>query len=363
TGADEVISLYDEILAGRADSRQEFYFAPTQSWAEVSVFPTRNDDFTVVVNNITKRKIAEESLRESEGRLQNLFDNMGDAFAVHEIIRDQHGVAVDYRFVEVNREFAARLGMALADILGHTALELFPQTEKTWIEVFARVAETGKPEQITEYSRELDRYYETRLFCPKEGYCAGIFMDVTTRVQSEKRTVRHQQELTEIGRIGTLAGREPDLDRLLMFILEQTTQAVNASVGMIFLHDPESDTLSWGASLGLSEDFVKEYKRTPIAMGEGLTGTIARTKEPIFIPSDSSHDPRIARSVIHQEGLNSFIGVPIFAGDDVVGVMNILTRPPQQLTVEDMPFCSAIGVQAGWAIISARRVELPTCAT
>ncbi|MDA3951045.1 MAG: GAF domain-containing protein [Spirochaeta sp.] len=354
TGADDVIRLYDEILSGRADSRQEFFFAPTQSWAEVSVFPTRDDEFTVVVNNITERKTAEQSLRESEERLQDLFDNMNEGFAVHEIIRDEDGAAVDYRFVEVNREFATRLGMAPADILDRTALELFPQTEKLWIDAFGRVAATGKPEQISEYSRELDRYYETRLFCPKEGCCAGIFMDVTARVQAENRTARHQQELIEISRIGTLASRELDLDSLLTFILEQTTQAVGAQAGMIFLHDPGTDTLQWGASLGLSAGFVEEYQRTPIAMGEGLTGTIAHTREPVFVPADSSHDPRIARSVIHREDLNSFIGVPILAGDEVVGVMNVLTRPPEQLTEEDVPFCSAVAVQAGWAILNAR---------
>ncbi|TVR68107.1 MAG: PAS domain S-box protein, partial [Spirochaetaceae bacterium] len=345
--ADQVIHLYEEILAGRADSRQELYFEPTQFWFELSVFPIRDDEFTVVVHNITERK-------HSERRMQDLFEHMNEAFAVHEVIRDGSGRAVDYRFVEVNRGFATRLGMAPEDILGHTALELFPGTELSWIDAFGRVAATGMPEQITEYSRELDRHFETRLYRPREGYCAGIFMDVTARVQAEQKTARHLQDLNEINRIGTLANRELDLDSVLTFILEQTTRAVNAQVGMIFLHDPETETLSWGASLGLSEEFIQEYQRTPIRMGEGLTGTIARTREPIFIPLDSSRDPRVSRSVIHREDLNSFIGVPILAGDQVVGVMNVLTTPPEHLSPEDVPFCLAIGVQAGWAIVNAR---------
>ena len=197
TAADDVIRLYGEILAGRAHSQQEFFFPPTESWAEVSVFSNRADEFTVVVNNITERKKAEDALRESEDRLQQLFENMNDAFAVHEIMFDENGTAVDYRFVEVNREFAARLGMTPDDIVGHTALELFPQTERAWIDTFGRVAATGTPEQITEYSRELDRYFETRLYRPKMGYCAGIFMDVTARVQGEMATDRRFRTISD----------------------------------------------------------------------------------------------------------------------------------------------------------------------
>ncbi|TVR51217.1 MAG: PAS domain S-box protein [Spirochaetaceae bacterium] len=202
--ANDVIRLYGEILAGRAASRQEFFFAPTGSWFELSVFPTRDDEFTVVVHNITERWKSKESLRESERRIQDLFDNMNDAFAVHEIIRDRDGKAVDYRFTEVNREFAARLGMAPDDIVGHTALELFPQTERTWIDAFGRVADSGKPEQITRYSRELGKHFESRLYRPKQGCCAGIFIDVTERVHAAQRMNRHQRELDEINRIGAM---------------------------------------------------------------------------------------------------------------------------------------------------------------
>ena len=58
-------------------------------------------------------------------------------------------------------------------------------------------------------------------------------------------------------------------------ILENTLKAVNASVGMIFLKEPVSGCFIWGASLGLSEEFVNEFKTNPIKVGEGLTGTVA----------------------------------------------------------------------------------------
>ena len=174
------------------------------------------------------------------------------------------------------------------------------------------------------------------------------------RLQAEARIAQHQKELNEINRIGAIANTTLDLDTVLNLILENVTALMDASVGMIFLKEPDANCLTWGTSLGLSADFVADYQQTPIQMGEGLTGTIAQTGQPIFITEDASHDSRIARAVIHEEGLNSFIGVPILAGETVVGVMNILTRPPALLNKEDVDICSAIGSQVGLAISNAR---------
>jgi two-component system NtrC family sensor kinase len=69
---------------------------------------------------------------------------------------------------------------------------------------------------------------------------------------------------------------------------------------------------------------------------------------------DSSHDQRIARSVITKEGLNSFVGVPIYAADRIVGVMNILTRPPESLDEEVINLVAAIGSHVGSAILNAQ---------
>jgi PAS domain S-box-containing protein len=182
----------------------------------------------------------------------------------------------------------------------------------------------------------------------------GTYTDITARKQAEERIAQHQQQLNEIHRIGRLANSTLDLETVLNLVLENVTQALNTSVGMIFLKDPHSEHLIWGASLGLSEEFISNFRKTPIRMGEGLTGSIAQTGTPIFIDVNSSNDPRIARSVIKREGLNSFVGVPIFAGEALIGVMNILTRPPAQLNERDASFCSAIGSQVGLAISNAR---------
>jgi len=145
-----------------------------------------------------------------------------------------------------------------------------------------------------------------------------------------------------------------DLELVLQSILKGTLETVNASAGMIFLKDQVTGCLAWGASLGLSEAFITEFQEQYLQPGEGLTGLIAQTGESVYIPVDSSHDPRVARPVVEEEGLNSFFGIPIYAADKIVAVMNILTHPPAILNEYDTLLCTAIGSHVGLAISNAQ---------
>lgn len=144
-----------------------------------------------------------------------------------------------------------------------------------------------------------------------------------------------------------------DLKTLLLRILDGALKAMGVSVGMIFLKNSAGD-LFWGASIGLSDAFVAEYEHQLIKPGEGLTGRIAETGETIFIEKDSSRDLRISRRIVEEENLNSFVGVPIYAEDDIIGVMNILSRPPVALHEQAVLLAGAIGVHVRSAIKNVR---------
>ncbi len=139
-----------------------------------------------------------QDLRESEARYRGLFESMQEGFALHEIICDDSGKPVDYRFLEVNPGFERQTGLRREDVLGRTVLEVLPGVEPEWIETFGRVALTGEPARIERRSADLGRRYEAYAFSPRRGQFAVIFTDVTQRELQRERVLAAERERAEL---------------------------------------------------------------------------------------------------------------------------------------------------------------------
>lgn len=87
----------------------------------------------------------EHALEESEERYRLLFTNMTAGFAVHELLYDEGGVPVDYRFLDANPAFESLTGLSIAAIRGRTARDVMPGLEQRWIETYGRVVQTQAP--------------------------------------------------------------------------------------------------------------------------------------------------------------------------------------------------------------------------
>ena len=181
--------------------------------------------------------------------------------------------------------------------------------------------------------------------------------EITERKKAERDLIVSQNRLEYVKQIGALASSSLNLGEVLESILKGTLEASGASAGMIFLKDLEDSTLSLGTSIGLSKKFVKEFMTKPVQPNEGLTGRISESGDPIYIPTNAINDSRISRAVLKNEKLNSFIGVPIYAASEILGVMNILTHPPDTLTEQEITLASAIGAHVGYAIRNAQHFE------
>ena len=114
----------------------------------------------------------------------NLVAELPQGFALHELICDESGKPVDYRFLYLNKAFERMTGLESAKVLGKTVLEVLPQTEKFWIDRYGQVALTGVPQRFEEYSAELDQYYSVYAFSPELGNFAVFVENTTSRHQA-----------------------------------------------------------------------------------------------------------------------------------------------------------------------------------
>lgn len=123
-----------------------------------------------------------------------LIENMQEGVALHEMLVDDQGRPIDYRFLNINPAFERITGLKADDIIGSTVLEIMPDTEPYWIQTYGRVAFTGQPELIEQYSNVLDRHYSVSAYSPRVGQFAAIINDITTRKMAEEQMLRSKDK-------------------------------------------------------------------------------------------------------------------------------------------------------------------------
>lgn len=133
----------------------------------------------VIVEEITTR-------RNSEERYRMLFESTNQGFCILEMLYDDSGQAIDYRFLEVNSAFELHTGLHGA--IGKTAREMVPDLEQHWVATYAQVAQTGETQRFELGSIAMGRMFEVealRVGNAQNAQVALIFTEITERRRSE----------------------------------------------------------------------------------------------------------------------------------------------------------------------------------
>jgi PAS domain S-box-containing protein len=155
-----------------------------------------------IIQDITAHRMAENNY-------QTLFREMLEGFASHEIICDDNGVPVNFRFLTVNPSFERMTGLESEKIVGRTVLEVLPNTENYLIETFGRVALTGEHAHFEMYSTQFQKHIEITAFRPAPNQFACVLTDITERKTADREREFLQSQLIQAQKmeaIGTLAG-------------------------------------------------------------------------------------------------------------------------------------------------------------
>ena len=171
-------------------------------WARTRAVPLLDEDGAIVewigtASDITESRRMRLALSESEERYRSLFNTMDEGYCILEMIFDDAGKAVDYRFLEVNPAFAALTGVDNA--VGRRIREIAPDLEELWFSTFGKVARTGESVRFISDAHSLgERCFDVfalKVGGPDSRKVAALFTNITERRRTEAALQAREADL------------------------------------------------------------------------------------------------------------------------------------------------------------------------
>lgn len=130
---------------------------------------------------------------------QTLFANMDEAVVYAELISNDDGQPIDYRFLEVNAAYERLTGLTATQVLGKRASEAYAAVQPLFAQYFALIAHavtTGTMQRGEFYSEYTGQTFLTSAIPLGDSHLITISADITALVQSQQ-AVQQQLHLME----------------------------------------------------------------------------------------------------------------------------------------------------------------------
>jgi len=161
-------------------------------------------------------------------------------------------------------------------------------------------------------------------------------------------TEQHRVDLlTALHETGLGLSNQLDLPILLRTIVERAAHLAQASMGSIYLYEPDGETLR----LVLGHNLLPDYAVPHLRPGEGVAGRVANTGQPLVVDDYLQWPGRVA--TVPLTAFRSVMGVPIQWQGRALGVLNLLDEQAAHFGQAEVETVRLFAAQAAVAIQNA----------
>lgn len=148
----------------------------------------------VIMHDITQRKQAEQLIRDSERRLQELLDNMSSCVAVYKAVDDGN----DFIIMDFNRAAEKAEKIDRRQIIGKSIHKVFPgAAEMGIVEVLQKVWRSGQAEHVpASFYRDgrISGWRENYIYKLPTGEIVALYNDITERKKVEIKIFESEEK-------------------------------------------------------------------------------------------------------------------------------------------------------------------------
>jgi PAS domain S-box-containing protein len=182
----------------------------------------------------------------------------------------------------------------------------------------------------------------------------GIVRDITERKKAIDSLQHALERIRALHEIGIAITSTLDVRRVLDILLEKLQLSTACAAATVRLVNRRSGELEPVACRNINEE---KWKRSFSRTSGGLSELVLKSRKPVAI-DDVRQDPRARhREFMREYGLVSFLGIPLIAKDEALGVLAVFTRELHPFDEEEVQFFTALAGQAAIAIHNAQIYE------
>ncbi len=170
-----------------------------------------------------------------------------------------------------------------------------------------------------------------------------------TRARAIEETRQRNEELGLVNEIGLALARQLDFGAIITLVGDRIRAIFQVETGGIALFDAASNTIA-------QPYFIDQGQRLSSAsmpLGPGLTSHVITTGSPLRL-NTSKESEGLGAIVVGSDEAESWLGVPILAGDRVLGVISLERVPPFAFSESDERLLSTLASSMGVALENAR---------